>query len=384
MDTDGGRGGGGGTDRISGLPDDLLHAILLRLHCIRSAARTSVLSRRWSRVWTNLPELYLWRLRPILPFSSVSIVDSALAACSAPTLRRLVINVDDVNLLRDGVTAAHAAPWLRFASERVAGELFLWLPEVQRGKEDRDLDLPVCAATERIEIRLRRNFRLRPPPAAAAGVFAGLTRLGIYTGVMDGSELGALVSSSRCPRLEELSLTVRVAPGSDVSIRSDSLKRLSFKVENTRRLAVAAPWLLKICVSKAMEAHIAAPRLAEVEFTDNNGRYEIAEAGRHIQRLVIDLRFPVPAIMRRFDTIGELIVDVLSIPEGGEGYKMFTKNLSRLDCEALVVRSMWTYHGFAPSMLHVLRICAGLKKFVVTLSSCVLVPDAHQIALVPG
>ena len=51
---------GGGVDRISSLPDDLLHAILIRLR--DPAARTSVLSRRWRRVWAHLPELsFRWR-----------------------------------------------------------------------------------------------------------------------------------------------------------------------------------------------------------------------------------------------------------------------------------------------------------------------------------
>ncbi|TVU38525.1 hypothetical protein EJB05_11899, partial [Eragrostis curvula] len=38
-----------GTDRISDLPDELLHAILARLRSADAAARTSILSRRWLR-----------------------------------------------------------------------------------------------------------------------------------------------------------------------------------------------------------------------------------------------------------------------------------------------------------------------------------------------
>ncbi|CAN6168370.1 unnamed protein product [Urochloa humidicola] len=305
---------GGGTDRISDLPDDLLNDILLRLGCTKAAARTSVLSRRWRGVWARLPDFYLWGLRPVFPASCVTIVDGALAACAAPTLRRLVILVDDMNLPPQGVTAAHAAPWLRFASGRVAGELFLWLPMFVHGigKQEQDLDLPVCAATRSIQISLKRNFRLRPP-VAAAGAFAALTCLGIYSGVMDGGELGSLVSSSLCPCLEDLSLAVKLVSNLDVYICSDSLKRLSFCVENTRRLVVAAPVLLEICVSNTMEAHIAAPKLADVELRDGMDHCEIAEAGRHLQRLVVNLQFPLPGILRRFNTIGELIINRLSI-----------------------------------------------------------------------
>ncbi|XP_025804755.1 uncharacterized protein LOC112883632 [Panicum hallii] len=136
--------------------------------------------------------------------------------------------------------------------------------------------------------------------------------------------------------------------------------------------------LLQICVSRTLdlEARIAAPNLADVDLRDDMGRYEIAEAGRHLQRLVVNLRFPVPAILRRFDTIGELIVRLL-IQSGREGYNTFIKEVRGLDCETLVLRSMWTVHQFEPSMLHLLRICNGLKKFVVTLR-------CSEIALVLG
>ncbi|CAO2144547.1 unnamed protein product [Urochloa humidicola] len=46
-----------GKDHISSLPDELLHNILLRLDSARAAAHTSVLSRRWRRIWTHLPKL---------------------------------------------------------------------------------------------------------------------------------------------------------------------------------------------------------------------------------------------------------------------------------------------------------------------------------------
>ncbi|CAN6372567.1 unnamed protein product [Urochloa humidicola] len=49
----------GGEDRISGLPDELLHAILARLGSVSSAVRTGVLSRRWRHVWAPQPELVL-------------------------------------------------------------------------------------------------------------------------------------------------------------------------------------------------------------------------------------------------------------------------------------------------------------------------------------
>ncbi|GJN11453.1 hypothetical protein PR202_ga29648 [Eleusine coracana subsp. coracana] len=66
-----------GEDHISGLPDDLLHLILLRLGSTRVAARTSVLSRRWRRVWTHLPRLDLFNEEPP-PRLFLDYVDAAL------------------------------------------------------------------------------------------------------------------------------------------------------------------------------------------------------------------------------------------------------------------------------------------------------------------
>lgn len=53
--------------------------------------------------------------------------------------------------------------------------------------------------------------------------------------------------------------------------------------------------------------------------------------------------------------------------QGSEGYVAFTKELRKLDCESLVLQSTWNCHNSVSSMLHLLRICNGLKKLVVNL-----------------
>ncbi|CAL4992295.1 unnamed protein product [Urochloa decumbens] len=89
---------GVGEDRISALPDELLHDILVCLRSTRAAVRTSVLSRRWRHVWAHLPEVILsGRDAPPPPrvSSLPDSVDAALAAFSATAvlLKRLHINI---------------------------------------------------------------------------------------------------------------------------------------------------------------------------------------------------------------------------------------------------------------------------------------------------
>uniref|UniRef100_K4A192 F-box domain-containing protein n=1 Tax=Setaria italica TaxID=4555 RepID=K4A192_SETIT len=131
----------GGTttdDRISGLPDDLLQTILLRLDSTPEAARTSVLARRWRRVWAALPEL---------------------------SFRYQHASPDRV------------ARWLRFASQRLTGELRLSMAPYCNYYEDENaiIVLPPCARAMAIHLDLCGNT-LRFGPATA-GTFTALATL---------------------------------------------------------------------------------------------------------------------------------------------------------------------------------------------------------------
>ncbi|CAN6168341.1 unnamed protein product [Urochloa humidicola] len=117
-------------DRISDLPDELLHYILHRLRSTRAAARTSVLARRWRGLWAQTPaEIYLYDEPWAASF--LDSVDAALAACSVPTVARLEIAVS-TNCYH--VPASRVAPWLRFASQRLAGALYLEVRKCYRAR----------------------------------------------------------------------------------------------------------------------------------------------------------------------------------------------------------------------------------------------------------
>nr|CAB3490135.1 unnamed protein product [Digitaria exilis] len=193
-------------DRISDLPDELLHRILVRLGSARAAVRTGVLSRRWRHILGPLPELFLngddLDAPPPPPLkSSLDNIDAALAACDAPILRRLDIGWALSSIVDGrGIPAVRATRWLRLASEHVVDQLHIDLPrpEVANGEEEEAvLQLPACEAVTSMNLILEGSWRIQPP---SAGLFAALTNLTIHCGRMDGAELTALVCT-QCPCL---------------------------------------------------------------------------------------------------------------------------------------------------------------------------------------
>ncbi|TVU51648.1 hypothetical protein EJB05_03088, partial [Eragrostis curvula] len=200
----GGGGGADGVDRISALPDELLAVILTHLRCTQAAARTSVLSRRWRRIWTHLREIYLSdRSRPRVPTAAPSIL-GVVDAYAAPELDRLDIEV--VNEWH--VAVARLAPCLRFSSERLAGELRLAIGHDERQdwsmvQREQELQLPVCEKATVIHIRLSQlNLQ---PSIPATGKFEALRALSIAC--FDFTKLDVeRVVSLQCPRLQKLAL----------------------------------------------------------------------------------------------------------------------------------------------------------------------------------
>ncbi|XP_051211241.1 putative FBD-associated F-box protein At5g56390 [Lolium perenne] len=300
-------------DRISDLHDALLHNILLRLRSAPAAARTSVLSRRWRHVWVHLPELVLHgRHAPAPKTSFLNSVDAALAAHSAPAVLNLEIDVPFpcCCLCR----ANRIAPWLRFASQRLQGKIFLGLPRCihmpsQPGVCPEELELPPCDGATGMELSLPESFILR---FGLAGSFAALTDLTIHSASMEARDLEALVSS-QCPRLTTLVLfnvALVTVSGVFIRLRSPSLERLWFYVNNEKshHLEVAAPEL-RLLSAPVVDARISAPKLCHVIWFSDDAydpqRYQFIDAGRHLRQLDIRRwsRNTLASLKRRFDSV---------------------------------------------------------------------------------
>ncbi|KAF8669189.1 hypothetical protein HU200_051519 [Digitaria exilis] len=310
------------TDHISGLPDHLLHRILLGLPGgASSAARTSVLSRRWRRVWSTLPALlfrYTFGNEEPPPSSSSSPpadrVEAALAAYSAPTVRRLDIAMPYGSRRRPShPTAEHlrlVVPW--------------WRAFAPPNDDDDEVDvvlLPVCERVTSIHLVLGCYIlRFRPPTtiADAGGAFKALAALKISDACVDGPELEEMLSSRRCPCLKKLELeriSLRQGGPPVLSLRSDSLEWLQIAIEYRGRLQVAAPNLRTFHGrSIPCEIYMAAPMLSEVSWHNNFGydptRHHLAVSGHHLRRLEIRADSSGLKLMRQFNIVDELHLNV--------------------------------------------------------------------------
>ncbi|KAL6646947.1 hypothetical protein ACP70R_015641 [Stipagrostis hirtigluma subsp. patula] len=202
-----------GVDRISRLPAEVLRRVVSRLPA-KDAARTTVLSRRWRRVWHTTPLVLVDAhllpahahaagvarlLQALAPGSSnvAAAVSRALAAHPGPFrfvhLTGTLMDAHQAELVR----------WLQLLAAKGVQELVL----VNRARTmESDLRLPAtlfrCTALTRLYIGFWRFPDTATLPRNAA--FPYLQELGLGSLVMDERDLAFLLD--KCPVLEKLIL----------------------------------------------------------------------------------------------------------------------------------------------------------------------------------
>uniref|UniRef100_K3YLK7 F-box domain-containing protein n=1 Tax=Setaria italica TaxID=4555 RepID=K3YLK7_SETIT len=251
----------GDLDRISALPDDLLHVILGFLADAHAVTSTAVLSRRWRRVWVHAKNLaFTDRLEKYaVPTHFAGFVDWALAQRDDSGIKSLKICVSRTGSGSGCTSLEQVNEWLRYAGRRVAGflELQLGAPTDRRHA----VELPSHGRATSIQLTLLKH-RLRLPAATAAR-YEALTELSLSSPVFAGA--GTLGDLPR--RLRQLVL------------RSEALGELEVTLAlDLRTLDMTAPSLravrLTLCFHNPMRgiedaaagkvARIAAPRLEEI------------------------------------------------------------------------------------------------------------------------
>ncbi|CAN6180973.1 unnamed protein product [Urochloa humidicola] len=380
--------GAAGEDRLSELPDEVLVLILLNLRTAE-AAQTSVLSRRWRRVWALLPELEL---------TFPSAPDGIAAALDAHQvdLQSLFVVIPDAS-------AGSMTPWFSAAARRVSGTLFFH--NMLRDRDDDDTNAAEEEEEEAFELPCFERATLvylklghLGVSFLPAGVFARLTHIFLdHVRFAAGAcSLGAAVSSPRCPCLDRL--IVRNADGvGDLAIDSASLKELQLtKVRGLWRLAVAAPALrnLTLAYSFFFPRHQNLPvvdisachQLQSLEWNDSYDPSTVQLGSmEHLQRLgasmyhvygegegegevaqrIINRSFL--GLLRRVRAVQSLCLTLLS-PWDIVGYQYLMEQMTVFP----VINNLYLIvfangHAFGANSFHVLRKCTGIRKLLLQL-----------------
>ncbi|KAM0826872.1 hypothetical protein ACQ4PT_068568 [Festuca glaucescens] len=177
---------GGGGDRISALPDDVLLQVLVRLRCARASALTSSVSRRWRGLWRHLFELSFREI-------ALDAVNAALQQVVCPSLSRLEIEIPEEHRIMD---PARVSALLHAAARLAPADLVI---DVWGHCKDRDFPIEIPCFERAASIKLRVvNLYLTLP--AADIEFPLLERLSVAGCRFDN--MAELIS--RCPHLRVL------------------------------------------------------------------------------------------------------------------------------------------------------------------------------------
>ncbi|PNT77178.1 uncharacterized protein LOC100843424 [Brachypodium distachyon] len=387
---------GEGEDRLSALPDDILLHILNSLGNAEAAARTSVLSRRWRRLWALLPVLhFFFRARHDKVPAALTALDAAHAALDAahtdgeatPPLRRLGVIVS-----RSSAESLQA--WLPIAARRLAGDLTLIeLNNEEEGDEPPcgggAFELPCFEKATQIWLDLVRGFHsLAMPPS---GVFVRLTDFHLDGAQLHGPcALGEAVSSPRCPSLQRLTVS-SVGGLGNLAIHSASLLEIELSGSELQQLTVAAPALEKLTVLHCFDgvsepvADISAPQLASLTWRDAYDPMSVQFGEMsNLQWLGTSffLVYGHPGfernrdsarLLRHFEavhTLSLLLAHMWMSIEDMHDPDYLMEEMTRLpDIRFLTLILLTTGHSFGASSFHVFRMCTGIKKLMLTFKS---------------
>ncbi|KAL6639250.1 hypothetical protein ACP70R_022980 [Stipagrostis hirtigluma subsp. patula] len=337
-----------GVDWISSLPEELLLEILSCLHCLHPAVRTSVLSRRWHRVWTGLAELV---------FEGVDLesVEATLSQVTRTTLKDLYITFDSA------VTPERVDSLLQAAAQ-LNPERATFILEVTI-EEEHVIELPCFNRTTALTLDVVGG-QLRLP---RSGEFTKLKSLFVTSYCVDPA---ALVSM--CPYLSVLGINDCWVPwpwplNDTVTVHSASLEELYVHTTNAviHRIDIDAPVLkyveLVVKTGDEFTVSLCAPMLTNLYwkcYSLNVAFGEVWYLSTIIERKLQDAFYIVSLCISFYH-------DLLDVNRSfaQEIAQLLVPNFSYLEMDLQT-----EVHVFGPMVLHILQIRPAIQRLKVVLA----------------
>ncbi|CAD6262083.1 unnamed protein product [Miscanthus lutarioriparius] len=242
-------------DRISGIPEDLLLEIIVRLRSVAEAACAGAVSRGWRDLWTELPELTFWCANP-LP------VVSALARITRSSVDPLDINLSSGWMEEDW--GGDVSLLLRSAALVLPEKLIISV--MIHPIKDYAVELPCFERTSYLSLELMGSLPITLPQS---GEFTALKSLHLQSCCID---LGALLPLCPCLRILNILNVSDLRHADTVIIHSPSLEEFSLEINihDICRIDIATPVLkevtLEVDIAKGFSLSFSAPMVKKLRW----------------------------------------------------------------------------------------------------------------------
>ncbi|XP_050367866.1 probable FBD-associated F-box protein At1g32375 [Argentina anserina] len=261
-------------DRISALPDAILCHILSFLDRTEDAVKTSVLSRRWKKIWGSVPTLVFSDEDNTDNF--VRLVDNVLFFRDSIDIQKFEYRslcVDDFDRIYG---------WIGAAIRRNVVELDLSIQNYGDDDQLRVFELPdiVFTCKTLMVLTLSSNFITNPP---ASGCFPSLKSLDVQIGHPVNKSVENVLTC--CPVLESLRI------GGDHGRHGDD-PILNFNVSAPKLKMLRIFWSSYDVYEKCCKFHINAPKLEDFELSQEPPIDCFLENSETLVRVRITLRDP--------------------------------------------------------------------------------------------
>ncbi|KAJ1277722.1 hypothetical protein BS78_04G025600 [Paspalum vaginatum] len=333
-------------DRLSAFPDDVLVLILLGLGTTAEAVQTSVLSRRWRRVWTLLPELRFHQV----PDDGRRIREALVAPDAPLPLRRISVTAED-----SGPDSLQA--WLPEVTRRLSGNLFYQNMALREDvDEDEAIQLPCFENATGVELTLGFLGLALP----FAGTFTRLANLGLYRVRLHGPWLTVVA-----PALKELKLFCCFDMCRPVAIISTPQLVLldwsdSYDLRSVQLGKLGQLLRLRTDVFLVHGQH---------NLLHDRGLLKLLQQFQFIHDLHIPLGYHHRRATCGLDRV--VLVTVIVLKNTCANLHSFCSAHIRRISKILMVRSITLVtcqgHTFGPSLIHVLKLYTGIRRLSLVL-----------------